>query len=157
VNCRRSPSGLPYLADVARLDWALNVAFYSPHLACLTAADLATLPPEQLATSAVVLAPGITLVCSPYPIDLIWTASQPEASAEEVDLGRGPACLLILRRPDDAGFVTLSPGEAVFVAGLEKGQRVEEAAGAAFAADSVFDLSRSFGRLVACEVFVAVQ
>ncbi len=150
-------AGLPYLADVARLDWALNVAFHSPRGACLTAADLAVLPSERLATSSVVLAPGTMLVRSRYPIDLIWAASQPGASEEEVDLRRGPARLLVLRRPDDAGFLVLSAGEAAFVAALEKGRTVEVAAGAAFAADNVFDLSRSFGRLMACEIFAAMQ
>jgi hypothetical protein len=150
-------AALPYLADVARLDWALNVAFHSPRRPCLTVADLAALPPEQLTTSSVILAPGTALVCSSHPIDLIWAASQPGASEEEVDLGRGPARLLVLRRPDDAGFLVLSAGEAAFVAALEEGRTVEEAAGAAFATDSVFDLSRSFGRLVACEIFAAMQ
>ena len=41
--------GLAYLADVARLDWALNAAFYSPRGPRLGAGDLAGLPPEQLA------------------------------------------------------------------------------------------------------------
>jgi hypothetical protein len=150
-------AGLPYLADMARLDWALNVAFHSPRRPCLSAADLSVVPPELLATSPMLLAPGTALVRSRYPIDLIWAASQPGASDEKQDIGRGPACVLVLRRPDDAGFLGLSLGEATFVAGLKEGQTVEKAAGAAFAADSAFNLSRSFGRLVVCEAFAAVQ
>jgi len=40
--------GLPYLADVARLDWALNAAFHSPAEPRLGVADLAAITVEQL-------------------------------------------------------------------------------------------------------------
>ncbi len=149
--------GLPYLADMARLDWALNTAFHSPRGPALTAADLAVLPPERLATSSLVLAPGTVVIRSRYPIDLIWAASQPGVPNEKVDLGRGAACLLVMRRTDDAGFMALSEGEAVFIEGVGEGLTLETAAGAAFAADGVFELTRSFGRLLVCEVFAAVQ
>lgn len=146
--------GLPYLADVARLDWALNVAFHSPRL---EAADLAAVPPERLAASALVLAPGVALVRSPYPLDLIWAASQPGVSEGTVDLDNGAACLLVLRRAGDATFVALGEGEAAFVEALGTGQVVERAAGAAYAVEPAFDLTAAFARLVACEVFVALQ
>lgn len=149
--------GLPYLPDMARLDWALNVAFHSPRGPRLTASDLSAVPPQRLATRSVALAPGSALIGSRYPIDLIWAASQPGASDEKIDIERGPARLLVLRRADDAGFLGVSEGEAAFIAALGKGQTLEAAAGAAFAADTVFDLSRSFSRLLACEVFAAVQ
>ena len=70
---------LPYLADVARLDWALNLAFHAPAGGRLAAADLAALPADRLPSLRLSLAPGTVLVCSPYPLDRIWAASQPEA------------------------------------------------------------------------------
>ena len=149
--------GLPYLADMARLDWALNLAFYSPRGARLMAADLARIPVERLGAMAVVLAPGTALLRSRYPIDLIWTASQPGASNDTVDIEHGAARLLVLRRPDDAGFIVLGEGEAAFVAAVAAGQSLEAAAGSAFAVDAVFDLSQAFARLLACEAFAALQ
>ena len=150
-------AGLPYLPDMARLDWALNVAFHSSRGAHLAAADLAALPPDRLAASSFVLAPGSALIRSDFPIDLVWAASQPGAPDDKVDIGQGPARLLVLRRSDDAGFLVLGEGEAAFVHRLGAGLSLEVAAGAAFAADSVFELSRSFARLLACEIFVAVR
>jgi hypothetical protein len=149
--------GLPYLADMARLDWALNTAFHSPRRQSLAAADLAVLPPERLATSTLLLAPGAAVIRSRYPIDLIWAASQPGAPDEKVDLGQRAACLLVMRRTDDAGFMVLSEGEAAFMEGLGKGLTLEASAGAAFAVDGVFELTRSFGRLLVCEVFAALR
>ena len=129
---------LPYLADVARLDWALNLAFHAPAGGRLAAADLAALPADRLPSLRLSLAPGTVLVCSPYPLDRIWAASQPEAAADPVDLAAGGVRLLVLRRPDDAAFVSLSAGEAAFVAGLGEGLTLEEAAGRA---ETDFDLS----------------
>jgi hypothetical protein len=148
---------LPYLADVARLDWALNAAFHAPLERRLSAADLASVPPERLAAMAMSLAPGAALIRSAYPLDRIWTASQPGASDEAVDLASGVVRLLVLRRPDDAGFVALGEGEAAFVAALTSGDVLETAAEAALAADGGFDLSAAFARLLALEVFAAMQ
>jgi hypothetical protein len=149
--------GLPYLADIARLDWALNVAFHSPAEPRLTSADLASIPVEQLPARSVSLAPGAAVLRSIYPIDRIWAAAQPRASNETVDLEAGSSRLLILRHPDDAGFVSLSEGEASFLEALAGGHTLEEAAGLALATDAVFDLSPSFARLLHLQVFAAVQ
>jgi hypothetical protein len=150
-------SGLPYLADLGRLDWALNVAFHSPVDCRLAAADLAAIAAEQLPSLSIAMSAGAALVCSRYPIDRIWNASQPGASAETVDLAAGHADLLVLRRPDDAAFVVLEVGEAAFVASLMEGHSLEAASARAMGADTSFDLSRGFGRLLGFEAFAALQ
>jgi hypothetical protein len=145
---------LPYLADVARLDWALNLAFHAPAGGRLAAADLAGTPADRLPALQLALAPGTALVSSPYPLDRIWAASQPGAPAAPVDLDGGGAQLLVLRRPDDAAFVALSAGEAAFVAAVGEGLSLEEAAGRPGAG---FDLSASFARLLGLGLFAALQ
>lgn len=149
--------GLPYLADVARLDWALNLAFHAPADGRVTAADLAALPTERLPSVRLALAPGTVLIASPYPLDCIWAASQPAASADAVDLNRGGVRLLVLRRPDDAAFVSLSKSEAAFVAVLAEGRQLDEAAIAADRAAPGFDLSASFARLLGLGAFAVAQ
>ena len=146
--------GLPYLPDVARLDWALNLAFHAPADGRLAASDLAAIPADRLPSLRLGLAPGTVLVASPYPLDRIWSASQPGAAADPVDLTAGGVRLLVLRRPDDAAFVSLSAGEAAFVAGLGDGLSLEEAAGRA---ETDFDLSACFARLLGLGVFAAAQ
>jgi Putative DNA-binding domain len=145
---------LPYLPDVARLDWALNFAFHAPADGRLSAADLAAIRADQLPSLQLALAPGTALISSPYPLDRIWAASQPDAPPDPVGLEGGGAHLLVLRRPDDAAFVALSAGEAAFVAGLAAGLSLEEAASQA---ESGFDLSAAFARLLGLGVFAAVQ
>lgn len=149
--------GLPYLADVARLDWALNVAFHNPWQPRLTAADLATIPVEQLPSARIGLALGTTVIRSAFPLDRIWAASQSDATSATVDLDAGGACLLVFRQQDDSGFVVLRAGEAAFASSLLANTSLEDAAVAAFAADPGFDLAVVFRRLLDLTVFVALQ
>jgi hypothetical protein len=148
---------LPYLADTARLDWALNLACQAPASGRLTAAELAAIPAERLPEMRLVLAPGAVLVSSPYPLDRIWSASQPHAVEAAVDLGGGGVRLLVLRRSDDAAFVSLTQGEATFVARLVDGERLEAASTVALQAEAAFDLSACFARLIGLGAFAAAQ
>lgn len=145
---------LTYLSDVARLDWTLNAAFHAAVTGRLAAADLAALPPDRLPSLRLSLAPGTALVSSRHPLDRIWAASQPGAADEPVDLDAGGAHLLVLRRPDDAAFVVLSPAEAAFMGGFALGKTLEEAAGFA---DGEFDLTAAFARLLNLGAFAALQ
>ena len=148
---------LPYLADVARLDWALNLAFQTRHGERLNSAHLSIFPAERLPSMSIALADGAVLISSGYPLDGIWEASQPDAESGTVDLNSGASNLLVLRRPEDAAFASLSEGEAAFVAALAEGKSLEEASGAACQADPSFDLSASFSRLLRLEAFAALQ
>lgn len=150
-------ASLPYLADVARLDWALNLAFQAPSSGQLTREDLSVIEPERLPGMRLALADGSTLVRSPYPIDRIWRAAQPGASPDPVSLEEGPTTLLVLRTTDDAAFLALSPAEAAFALSLDEDCTLGEASQAAFSSEPGFDLSTTFARLVASRAFVALQ
>ena len=148
---------LPYLADTARLDWALTVAFHAPADARLRAADLAVLGAEALPLLHLDLAPGASLVSSRYPLDHIWLASQPGAATGAVDLDAGGADLLVLRRTDDSAFVSLSAGEAAFMTCLGGGSSLEAASAVALKGNPGFDLSQSFARMLGLGAFAALQ
>jgi hypothetical protein len=150
-------AGLPYLADMARLDWALNLAFHAPLERRLTAVDLTGLPPERLFELRVALAAGSALVRSSYPIDRIWHASQPGATAGIVSLEEGPAAVIVLRQLDDAAFASLKPAEAAFVAALGEGGSLGEGTEAALSFEPSFDPSATFARLLALQAFAALQ
>jgi hypothetical protein len=146
--------GLPYLADVARLDWALNVAFHSPLEPRLSAADLAGRSQDSLPTLPVRLPAGSSLIESAYPLDLIWQASQPGASVDRVDLASGPACLATFRRHQDAAFAVLAPSEAAFIKCLSQGDLPAAAAEHASRMEEDFDLAATFGRMLALQLLV---
>ncbi len=157
IDAYEPARGLPYLADMARLDWALNVAFQAPEGRRLKAEDLSSIAAERLPSMSMGFAAGTVLIRSPYPLDRIWEASQPGAAEDAVDLNSGGADLLVLRRCEDAAFVGLSAAEAAFVDCLMAGGSLEAAAAGGLKADAGFDLSGSFARLITLGVFAAVQ
>jgi hypothetical protein len=150
VAVEESAHGLPYLADMARLDWALHRAAHSSRL---PAVDLSEVAPEALLDARLAFGAAVCLVRSRYPIDRIWRASQTGAPDERVDLAWGPADLLVL----NDGFLVLSRGEPAFVEAIAAGCSIEAATRTACAVESGFDVAACIVRLRACEVFVALQ
>ncbi|TAJ96885.1 MAG: DUF2063 domain-containing protein [Reyranella sp.] len=147
--------GLPYLADAARLDWALNLAFYAARVPRREAGDFGSVRPERLAALTLTLAADVTLLTSAYPLGRIWRACQPDAPDAEVDLAAGGVSLLVMRQGDDAVFADLDPGCAAFVGAIGRGVPVGEAAQLAQANWSAFDPAQSFRRLLEWQIFAA--
>lgn len=145
--------GLPYLADMARLDWAMNVAFHTGPGATLDAASLGAIAPERLPSLNLWLAKDVTLLNSPFPLHRIWAASQPGAPDDKVEMIEGQTVLLV--RAD--GFVPLQAGEAAFLAALAAGETLDQAAATALARETGFDLSTCFARFLGKGVFAALQ
>ena len=146
---------LPYLADVARLDWALNLAFHAPAGGRLTAADLAALPADRLPSLRLALAPGTALISSPYPLDRIWTASQPGAPADTVDLDGGGVTCWSCAGPTMRRSWPCRPGRLPSLPALRRGAVFGR--GGRAGPIPAFDLSASFARLLGLGVFAAVQ
>jgi hypothetical protein len=147
---------LSYLADVARLDWALNIACNAPESPRLAAHDLAAVPHERLTDLKLGLRPGVSLLASPYPIDRIWALNHGEESAT-VDLGAGGVSLLVFPRAHDAAFSRLEPGVAALVAGLRDGQPLGRSMEQAMAAQVDLDAGAALARLLAFEALAAID
>lgn len=69
---------LPYLADVARLEWAVHESRRSPRGDALDYAALGAVPPGELAGIRIRPRPSVRLVASPHPVLAIWEANQPD-------------------------------------------------------------------------------
>jgi len=141
---------LPYLADVARFDWAINVAFNAPDAPPFDVTEVQALPADRLARSGFALHPSFQLVESRFPIDEIWRANAREEFADNpIDLNSGPVALAVWRDPDDVAWRRLAAGEAAFVGALTRGLALGTAAEAAAAAESRFGLETALARLIA--------
>jgi hypothetical protein len=125
---------LAYLPDVARLEWAMNVALHAPDAAPIDSAGLRS-------GAAVTLHPSLTLITSPWPIDVIWHANQPDATDLTVDLGAGAVRLQVWRAGDDVVFRRLGAGALAVRDALLRTGDLEQAAEGALAADPAVDLT----------------
>lgn len=119
---------LPYLADVARLEWALHRARRAAPAEPLDVARIARLSDAERARLRFRPAPGTSLLASPWPVDRIWEANQPDTSDSRVSLDEGGARLAVAREPDGARFTRLSEGELGLFHALARGESLEEAA-----------------------------
>jgi hypothetical protein len=150
---------LPYLPDVARLEWALNTAYHAadatPPDARLLAARLAALPAGARGRVAFSFHPSVHYLASPYPVDLIWHANQDgEKSDALVDLDSGRAHLEIRRADDDAVFRPLPPAEWTLRAALAAGRSLEDAGGLALEMDARLALSSAIAALLSEKILI---
>src|SRR5262245_40935054 len=131
---------LPWLPDVARLEWAMNVALHAPEAVALEPDALRALDPRAVARLTLHFEPSVTLLESPWPVDAIWRANQPEADGV-VDVGAGEARLEIRRVGDDVVFRALPAGTFAFRGTLASGRTLEDAVERALDAEPGFDLA----------------
>ncbi|HEU5191594.1 MAG TPA: DNA-binding domain-containing protein [Methylomirabilota bacterium] len=144
--------GLPYLPDVARLEWALHAAYHAamvdaPEAPALAAA-LGALTPDETARVVFTVDPSARYLASPYPVDRIWRANQPGADPEaRVELDAGPVHLEVRRVRNEAVLRSLAPAEWTLRARLTAGQSLEDAGAEALAADARLDLAAALSAL----------
>jgi len=148
-------SDVPYLPDIARLEWARHVAYHAADATPLTAQDFAGVPAEQVAALTLTLHPSLTVVSSPYPIVSIWETNTFD---EEVRPVSPEAQDAMIARPEMTVEVRrLPPGAAAFIGALGDGQTLGGAAQRAAAADERFDLAGNIAGLIDAGVIVQYQ
>jgi hypothetical protein len=139
---------LPYLADVARLEWALNAALHAAdeppaHPAALMQVRAADRPHLVFR-----LQPSLRLLASPWPVDRVWAANQPDAAEQTVDIDAGGVQLELRRQGDSVGFRRLAPAPFALRQALARRQTLESAASVALASDPAFDLAAALADLL---------
>lgn len=110
---------LPYLADVARLEWLAHLAFHAADCDALDLDRLAALSEAQLAELHVTLHPSLHLMQSDFPVHRIWQANQDSIMALPVDLGEGEVRLCIFRDGLEIALMPLEAADYPFVAALQ--------------------------------------
>jgi len=147
---------LPYLADVARLEWAIEESFCEADRDPLPLERLANVPQMHVTALRFLLAPSSRLLRSDYPVHRIWEISQPGGSGEEqIDLGSGGVQLLIRREGYAVRVDALRASEFAMLDALRAGYGFGEAFAYALALDEGFDagafVQRYIGSGVLCD------
>jgi hypothetical protein len=146
---------LAYLADVARLEWALHMAWHAELRVPLDPTELAGLAPHDVALLTFQFDPSVTLLESPWPIDQIWRVHQADEEVDTpVDLNAGGVSLEIRRWEDDAGFRRFDPTISAFRTTLAAGHTLARAAEAALAAGQEFDCITALHELLTDGVII---
>jgi hypothetical protein len=140
---------LPYLGDVARLEWTLNTALHAAEEPPALATALMQVRAADQPHLVFRLQPSLRLLASPWPVDRIWAANQPHADPDEtIDISTGGVQLEIRRRGDSVAFRRLAAAPFAFRRALARRQTLESAAAAALATDASFDLATALADLL---------
>ena len=145
---------LPWLADVARLEWALNVATHAPDAAPLAPDWLAGIAPSALGQLVLRLHPSVTLLASRWPIDAIWRAQQTGRDVT-IDVDAGGVQLEIRRDGDAVVFRVLPRGTFALRDALGAGRTLEDAVATALEADPSVDVATEIRALLDQRLLVA--
>jgi hypothetical protein len=153
---------LPYLPDVARLEWAIDEASRAADsafagdavLAALSRAGADALPGLRLG-----LEPSCRLIASAFPLFRIWQVNQPGYDGElQVDFTAGPHHLRIRREttgaspegaaPSGIAVERIDAGRFEWLSALAHGATLARALERALAADSAFDLQAALQQFI---------
>jgi hypothetical protein len=147
--------GLPYLADVARLEWAINEAYHAPDDAALSSAEIEALPENGLTEMNLRLRKSARLVASNWPLESIrsFCLSYDEKTSGELNL-EGEGCRLLVFRPElTIAVIRLAVDECAFFEALGRGQVLGAALAATLRDFPAFDLGAVLQRHLPLEVF----
>jgi hypothetical protein len=122
---------LPWLSDVARLEWVRQMALFAAEDPPLTPECLAAIPANELPHLRLALQPSVQFLRSAWPIHSIWGAHQLGGeSLATVDLGHAET-VLIWRRQQHVHQRLLTAGEFALLTALAVGCPLAQAAEAA--------------------------
>ena len=143
---------LPYLPDLARLEWAVHRASGAADAPTWDSQALAQVEPAREAAIRFAWAAGTAVVDSNFPIARIWLIHQPGFDGEfSVDWSVSE-CALVAREDFRVVVSALDAGDAAFIASSLGGAALGAAAEMALAAEPGFDLGRLLGRLMTSNV-----
>jgi hypothetical protein len=154
---REFPPGrtVDYLADVARLEWAVNCAIHAPDIEPFEFATLTAIDPGDRGRVSFTAHPSVHLVRAGYPVDLIWRVvlADDDRALRAIDLSSGPVHLVVGRRSTGVEVVRLEEKVWRFLAELYAGRPIQ----AAINSCADFDAAAALAQHLAFGWFVAFK
>jgi len=158
---------LPYLPDVARIEWSFNESYHAADATPITIKVLSALNTDVFERTRIVLHPSLRLICSDWPVLSIWHAHQQDDPATHLpDLAQTGGEYGFLVRPKLEVQAMLLPAAGFkLLAALCDGETLTAAAGTLpeavqgdlsamlamiFSAGAVVDLTTDGGKFSSC-------
>jgi hypothetical protein len=135
---------LPFLGDLARLEWQIAESFVAPDSEPLRWTDLQRMAPDEVADLPLSLRPGVALLRSPWPLLDLWKCKDRETEEISVRVeGRPPSRVLVSREEGEVRCRDVGETDARFIEAVRwGGSLVDVQAG--------LGASASLERLIAC-------
>ena len=143
---------LPYLPDLARLEWAVHRAYGAEDAEAWDRQTLARVAPAQQSAIRFEWAAGTAIVDSHFPVARVWLIHQSDFKGEfRVDWSVRERAL-VSRDGFRVVVSILGAGDAAFIASSLAGAALGASVETALALDTGFDLGQLLGRLMTSNV-----
>jgi uncharacterized protein (UPF0276 family) len=147
---------LPYLPDMARLEWSLHLAHYAADALGLAPESLAALSPDQLEARRFALHPACVLLASNWQVAALWQAHQDGEGQGMFPHELQVASYALVCRPRwKAQVLVLDAAAHAALQALKQGQTFGAALDAAFGLDPAFDLAAHLRQCLAHALLTA--
>ena len=135
---------VPYLGDVARLEWGWNKVYHANDAAVLDPSALTAVGAERLDGVRFVFHPAAAIIVSRFPVVTLFEANRNPAVEPIAQLPDHGEAALVTRPDIDVEVHRLSTGCAQFLQHLSTGDTLAEAAASAYQSNPhEFDLGQS--------------
>lgn len=138
---------IPYLGDVARLEWARGAAYHAADVEPVGVAAFSALTPDGLGALRVKLHPSVSVIRSRFPVYGIWKVNQNRAAVAPVSPW-APESVLVARPHNAVQVQPLAPGQGAFLATLNAGETFTRAVDAGASETRAFDTAGSLALLI---------
>jgi hypothetical protein len=141
---------LPYLADLARLEFARVASCHAADAAPLSAqaASEVLACGERVGALRLVVHPAARWLASRHPVVSLWAAHQGEGDLQHIDLTQAEA-VLVVRPALDVLVLRCDAGTTSFLDAAAQRRGLADCAAAAMQAHAAFDLTATLSLLMA--------
>lgn len=112
VHAARELADYPFVAELARFEWALGLAFDAPDADALSAASVAGIAPEAWGAQVFGLHPSAQLLALEWNVVALWQALASDQPPPGVEQAGAPQTWLVWRTADQPHFRSLPAAEA---------------------------------------------
>ncbi|MDD2722369.1 MAG: DNA-binding domain-containing protein [Gallionella sp.] len=146
---------LPYLPDMARLEWAYHHAYFADDLPPFDLSRLASVAPDSYGDLLWKLHPGCTLLTSDYPLSQLWLAHQAGVpDAFDINMNEGGEHVLVHRNEEGVELIHIAPASCHWLLRLQRGLPMGVATEATISDYPDFDLATALRHYLAQGVLV---
>lgn len=154
-------AALPYLADVACLEWAIDEAHRAsdlPPMPDTFFAALAVVPQAEFPRLRFELDPSCRLVHADYPAMRVWRAHQGDLDeVAGIDFAPATEDVLVRRESGAVALERIDAAQFAWLRALQRGEDLGMALGIALAIDAAFDFEGSLQRRLADRTLAALR
>jgi hypothetical protein len=149
VAAFKGTQDLPYLSDVARMEWLAHLSYSAADSPSARAGGVPDFRPANIDSLRLRCAPGSALLQSDWPLARLWEIHQDDFRGEiEVAFVPGPYRMFIHRPEWRVQVFPVTLGEFRLLAGAGRGEPLGEVLEAAAAVEPAFDPAPVLARWV---------